>query len=75
MRAAIALRRTIFGAFAFMLRFCFWAVLLRATLRAAIALRRATFGVFAFALRFCFRAVLVRAILAFRYCGFEHEQS
>ena len=51
-----------FGAFAFVLRFCVRAVLVRATLRAAIALRRTTFGVFAFVLRFCVRAVLVRAI-------------
>jgi len=55
------------------MRFRLWAVLLRAALRAAIALRRTTFGGFAFVLRFCFRAVLVRAILAFRYCGFEHD--
>jgi hypothetical protein len=62
MRAAIVLRRTTFGAFAFALRFCVRGVLLRATLRAAIVLRRTTFGAFAFVLRFCVRAVLVRAI-------------
>jgi hypothetical protein len=42
-----------FGAFAFVLRFCVRAVLVRASMRAAIALRRSTFGAFAFVLCFC----------------------